>query len=539
MLVKALLLGQLVYTSFPKIGFKILASEQVSTQIQQAFFQRVVLQYWDAYNRPSSEYRGIYLLQVTLEYTLFGWLYADGADDLGRDHIPYFICYYLAEPLYAFQLENIFTCLHKGPVALIDRDSFCLPLEPMALPDLWRYQPARPGVEIPWIDRKRIHTDLRQGELLDLFISVDEQKKEIELNEQVQAQKFVAEEKNADDNSLPTIKNSILLLGIAIGTATSLAVILSVYGFFQRSILVPNHPELSSSEISPVFYKTLAEVPNVPQGLFNYTGSSTFIPLQSRTIVFALKRAQPQFQLNLVEPIDSVAYSSIEIEMLLAGEFDFVQSSLPIKNTDFLEAKEHGFTLEQIPIATEGIVFFVNPQVFIPGLSLSQVRDIFTGKIKNWKEVGGSDLEITPFSNSQQSRSTTEILNEKVLSGGELGPTVQKVKNSTESVDKVANTPGSIGYSSVSEVIGQKAVYPLPLSREAGQPFVPPYFDADKTAVNKTAFANGSYPLARKLFVIIKRDGKLDEQAGLAYVNLLLTDEGQQLVEQVGFVPIR
>ena len=167
------------------------------------------------------------------------------------------------------------------------------------------------------------------------------------------------------------------------------------------------------------------------------------------------------------------------------------------------------------------------------------MRDIFTGKIKNWKEVGGPDIEITPFSNSQQSGSTTDILNEKVLSEGGLGPSVQKVKNSTESVDKVANTAGGIGYSSVSEVIGNKAVYPLPLSREAGKPFVSPYFDADKTAINQTAFANGSYPLARKLFVIIKRDGKLDEQAGRAYVNLLLTDEGQQLVEQAGFVPIR
>jgi phosphate transport system substrate-binding protein len=57
--------------------------------------------------------------------------------------------------------------------------------------------------------------------------------------------------------------------------------------------------------------------------------------------------------------------------------------------------------------------------------------------------------------------------------------------------------------------------------------------------VNEAAFADGSYPVTRRLFVILKRDGKLDEQAGVAYANLLLSDEGQALVKKAGFVPIR
>lgn len=175
-----LLLGQLVYTSFAGSGFSILASTQVPTEIQQAF-QRITSQHWDSYNPPRFGYRAVYLNQVTPEQSLFGWLYNDGADDMGRTNVPYFICYYLAQPLHAVQLENIFTCLHKGPLALIDRHSLPTFLENIVVRNFWRYQPARPGVAIPKDIRKRSHIALKQGELLELFIPVNEQEMAIEL----------------------------------------------------------------------------------------------------------------------------------------------------------------------------------------------------------------------------------------------------------------------------------------------------------------------------------------------------------------------
>ena len=103
------LLNQLVYTSFSEVGFRAISSIQVPTQIQQAFIQQVVYKYWDSYDPPRSGYRAAYVHQVSPEHTLFGWMYNDGHDDLGRSHVPYFVCYYLAELLDAVQLENIFT----------------------------------------------------------------------------------------------------------------------------------------------------------------------------------------------------------------------------------------------------------------------------------------------------------------------------------------------------------------------------------------------------------------------------------------------
>lgn len=184
-----LLLGQLIYTSFPKEGFRSLASAQVPTKIQQAFIQQVVFQYWNSYNPPKSGYRAVYLHQVTPEHSLFGWLYNDGADDMGRGHVPYFICYYLGKPLLDFHLEIIFTCLHQGPVALIDRHSLSASLDTRMLPDLWSYKGAKPGVEIPLHVRDRSHIALKQGELLKLFVPVNKET-EAELNEQTYKQQI-------------------------------------------------------------------------------------------------------------------------------------------------------------------------------------------------------------------------------------------------------------------------------------------------------------------------------------------------------------
>ena len=612
-----LLLGQLIYTSFPGIGFKTLVSGQVPTEILQAFIQDVATQRWDSYNVLGSEYRAVYLHQVTPECTLFGWLYNDGPDEMGRTHVPYFICYYLAEPLYAFQLENIFNCLRNGPVVLINRHSVPASLETTVLPNLWSYQPVRPGVIVPLSVRQHSQIALQQGELLDLFVSWDDQEMVINLNDQTYEQqianhsvytRYIVEgievdtaaldvkpievriaaqqpiaaqplekvtrkvksneiynhprtrilprfrsteqtktglENSANQDLVLAYRNSQLLLKAGIA-ATALALFSSVYGLVQTMIFVPSNPIISVPS-SRVFYKTLAEVPKVPQGLFNYGGATTFAPLRSEAIVSAINRVHPKFQLHFTPPIGGKPGSGTGIKMLLSDELSFAQSSRPLKPLEFDQAKGLGFTLEQVPVAIDGIAFYVNPLVSLAGLSLSQVRDIFTGKITNWKTVGGPALPITLFSLDLQSSGTAEVLKEKVLAGEEFSPTVQEVESTTESIRQVAKTPGGIGFATASEVIGQKTIRPLPLSTVhllplstgTAQAFVSPSRSVDKPEVNKIAFANGSYPLTRKLFVIIKRDGRLDEQAGSAYANLLLTDEGQQLVEQAGFAPIR
>lgn len=579
-----LLVGQLIYTSFATEGFKTIASASVPAQIQKAFFERGS-QYWDIKQPKSPGYRAVYVNQVTSQDTLFGWLYSDEED------VPYFICYYLREKLLDFELENIFTCLQQGPIALIDRHKLADSIETKVILDLWSYQSVHPGVVIPISIRKHSQNTLKQGKLLDLFVSIAEQETVLEFDKQnhdqhialsiynryiiegltytattntpvafahkASQQKLAPEalpqantppqkitnrqiklrSKQKARNFLGLTKNNTLLL-VGIGIACSAFLTSLIYGRHNSNIPA-NNSAVNTVVNSPTYAQTLAAVSNVPQGLFNYGGSTTFAPLRSMTMVAAISQAQRQFKLRFVEPIGSRQGSSTGIKMLLIGELSFAQSSRPVKPTELAQAQERGFTLEQIPVAIDGIAFFVNPQISVVGLNLSQLKDVFTGRITNWKALGGPNLLITPFSPNSQVSGTADIVKEQVLLGKNFGKNVKQVTTTTESILKVAKTPGGIGYSSAALVIGQKSVYPLPLSRGRGQIFVTPFVGVNQTVLNKTAFANASYPLTRRLFVIIKRDRQLDEQAGVAYANLLLSDEGQRLIDKAGFIPMR
>ncbi|PSB05051.1 hypothetical protein [Merismopedia glauca] len=165
-----LILSQLFYTSFAGLGFKTLASPQVPREIHQAFNQQIVARYWNAYNPPPRGYQAAYLHQVTPEHTLFGWLYNDGTDELGRNHVPCFVCYYLAQPILDFELENLFTCLQLGPISLIDRSNPPESLSQLMIQDLNNYQSVRRGVSIPTSMRKQSLIALQQCELINLFI---------------------------------------------------------------------------------------------------------------------------------------------------------------------------------------------------------------------------------------------------------------------------------------------------------------------------------------------------------------------------------
>jgi hypothetical protein len=273
--------NQLVYTSFSYVGFGLLTSEQVPLHIEQTFLKQVVYRYWNAFEHENHSYRAAYLLQITPEDWLFGWLYNDERDDIDRSHIPHFICYHVREPLYAFCIEKICACLQKGPVELVDHHSFSNSLKPLILKDVSSYQEARSGVVISWEARQQIHMNLKQGKLTDIFIPVKEHETLIEplpvepqqvvakdkspdngsllplipLKEHqrlierslpVEPQQVVAKDKSADNGSLVLNRNFILLLGISFGIITSLVVTALIYVFVMT--WVRNQPTQSPSQ---------------------------------------------------------------------------------------------------------------------------------------------------------------------------------------------------------------------------------------------------------------------------------------------------
>ena len=140
-----LLVGQLIYTNLPKTGFQLLASQHIPGEVKDSFVQDIVYQLWDAYNPPPLNYQAVFIHQVTAQKTLFGWLYNDGHDELGRAHIPYFLSYYLPGKLDPERLGHLWDCLQTGPIYFLERERLSAELAAVILPEADQYQSPRPG----------------------------------------------------------------------------------------------------------------------------------------------------------------------------------------------------------------------------------------------------------------------------------------------------------------------------------------------------------------------------------------------------------
>ncbi len=297
----------------------------------------------------------------------------------------------------------------------------------------------------------------------------------------------------------------------------------------------PNTDSGPSSAVS-----SFAEVPNVPEGSFAYGGSTTWAPLRG-AVDPLIQDAVSGFQLNYKD----AASSSAGIQMLIDGELDFAQSSRPLNSAEKRRSQQAGVTLEEIPVALEAVAIATNTDLSIAGLTLTQLKDIYTGNITNWNQVGGPNLTIEPASRSKDG-GTVQFFQEDVLEGEDFTDNVTILGSTTAALRFVSSTPGAIYFASAPEVIGQCTVAPVSVGESSGQlvtpyrlPYVEPTDCPDRrNLLNLNAFQSQSYPLLRPLYVAIRRDGTTAEQAGRAYAELLKTNEGQGLLSQVGFVPL-
>ena len=283
--------------------------------------------------------------------------------------------------------------------------------------------------------------------------------------------------------------------------------------------------------------ESLSEVTNVPQGAFFYGGAMASAGIRSQNILAQIEEAQPQFRLTYEDPLVVPPDSSTGIQMLIDGTISFAESFRPLKQSEYDLAQSRGFTLKQVPIATSAIAFYVNPNLNLPGLSLEQVEQIYSGQITNWNQLGGPDLPIVPITQDPDARVSTSFLLQG-LPGEQkkFGENVRMVRDTTSAIRQVAQTPGAIGYGAQPLVANQSTIRPIGLAKRGSQDYIQPVLES---GINKQVILDGSYPLIRRIFVILREDGEIDELAGRGYVNLLLSKEGQALINKAGYLPIR
>lgn len=337
---------------------------------------------------------------------------------------------------------------------------------------------------------------------------------------------------------MPHQKNeTVLLLGSLLITGALLAGGYYWWGSSQRSIQAANSQSVA---IDSATAKSFAQVQNVPAGLFRYGGSTVWVEL--KPVDEAMQIALPEFKLRYVLPISGVPSSGLGIKMVIEGQAAFAQSSRPFTSEENEQAKQRGFQLQQVAVAIDGVAVAVNPSLDVSGLTLSQLKDIYTGQITNWKQVGGADLPITPISHDPKLGGTIQ----EILAGQAPSASLQVISTTTEGLRKLSSTPGGIFMASAPQVVPQCSVKPLAIGMTPSS-LVPPYAgalvtscsDNQRNQVNTEAFQSSEYPLTRNLFVIIKQNGQVEQQAGEAYANLLLSEQGQAMIAEAGFVRIR
>jgi len=174
-------------------------------------------------------------------------------------------------------------------------------------------------------------------------------------------------------------------------------------------------------------------------------------------------------------------------------------------------------------VAVDGLSVYVNTESPIKELSLAQLSDIFTGKAKNWKDVGGPDLPITLYSR-ENSSGTYEFFKEHVLKGQDFAASAQTMPGTAAIIQAVSKDKGGIGYGGAGYGAGAKH---LLIKKDDHSPAI------DPTEEN---VIKGTYPIWRYLYVYV--NPALDKGEIGTYLNWIRSDEGQKIVKDVGYFPL-
>ncbi|WP_013324236.1 substrate-binding domain-containing protein [Gloeothece verrucosa] len=291
-------------------------------------------------------------------------------------------------------------------------------------------------------------------------------------------------------------------------------------------------------------YSTLKSIKDYPRGTWQYSGSTTWAPI--REIVDQhIKQQHPDFNLVYTPHPTLPPGSGTGIKMLLDGEIAFAQSSRPLNNDEYQLANQRGIKIQQIPIAIDSIAVVVNQKLNINNITLKQLEAIYSGKIRNWNQLGGETLEIIPYLRPVQS-GTTEFFQENILGKQNLTEKVNIIDEPDLALHLLSqeNNRGGIYLSSTAELINQCRLKPLSISRQGGENFILPYkpqkIDPKKcnNQLNIEALKKGDYPLTRRLFLIKENNVQIDGKVGDTYQKFLGTDEAQKLIKKAGFIPV-
>ena len=221
--------------------------------------------------------------------------------------------------------------------------------------------------------------------------------------------------------------------------------------------------------------------------------------------------------------------SGTGIASLINGTVDLANASRAIKAEEIAQAQQRGIEPQEHVIARDAIAIIVHPENPVSNLSLEQVSAIFRGEYNNWMDLGGEDRPIVRVSRETNSGTHVYFLEEVVRLGQSDNKEIFSadtllLPSSEGIISEVSDNPNAIGYDGLGYITPHVKV--VGIAEEQGGEFVMPSVET----VNA-----GTYPISRELFMYTNAD--LDD-ATRTYLDWILSDEAQDIVIELGFVPV-
>ncbi|MBN1786875.1 MAG: phosphate ABC transporter substrate-binding protein [Sedimentisphaerales bacterium] len=204
---------------------------------------------------------------------------------------------------------------------------------------------------------------------------------------------------------------------------------------------------------------------------------------------------------------------------LVDGRCDIAIMSRFMKEKEYKKAVENGIFPVAHVVAMDGVCIVVHPSNPVAQLTTQQIRDIYQGKITNWKQVGGPDLEIVAISRDTSS-GTYETFHGLVMKKEEMAAGVEYVNSNPQAHARVKTTVGAIGYVGIGFLDANVKALKV-----------------DGVMPSRQTIATGQYPVARPLFMFTNGYPKLGSMI-YKFCTFYLSETGQEIIEAKGFIPV-
>ncbi|MBM3326209.1 MAG: phosphate ABC transporter substrate-binding protein [Calditrichaeota bacterium] len=216
--------------------------------------------------------------------------------------------------------------------------------------------------------------------------------------------------------------------------------------------------------------------------------------------------------------------SGVGISALINGTTDIANASRPMKPGEREKLKQRYNSLGvEVKTARDGLSVYLHSDNPVTSLTLDQIKAIYTGLITNWKDVGGNDAKIILYGR-ENSSGTYVYFKDNVLQSADFAPALQSLPGTAAVVNAVAKDPNGIGFGGAAYAKGIKY---CAVAAKTGAPAYEPTEENIK---------KGLYPISRFLYMYLrsKPTGALKE-----YIDWILSPDGQKLVAETGYFPIR